>query len=378
LESKKREYKSILIIIFYRGGCGVVWLCQDSQGNQYALKQIAKKNKSESILANNNVGTMIARREIEILNCLNSKLLEYENPNQNYLITLVDSIDDHNDIWLIFEKGGKSLSSLTFKIKGEFLGNERIYSIKKGKFLCYLFEDINNLKNFIRKLLTFIKFLNLNGVVHCDMKPENILIDFDTNDENKLEMKKLKIIDFGSSFFINNPDNFSSNTPEYMSPEITDLIERNASSKEVTNFLKSLKQWPSCVDIWSLGVTILELILSCPLWMSYKAKVVIHGKTKYKTGLFGVKGRSGAKIYNKQIEVANSINKLMNDSLVNDESDKAELGDLLGKMLDLNYKTRITPEDALNHPFLKFYIEEKKNETELYVENKIDTSIVEN
>ena len=63
-----------------------------------------------------------------------------------------------------------------------------------------------------------------------------------------------------------------------MSPEITELIEKNVSNKDVTNFLKNLKQWPSCIDIWSLGVTILEMALSCPLWMSYKAKIMIRGK----------------------------------------------------------------------------------------------------
>ena len=337
----------------FRGGCGVVWLCQDLQGNEFAVKQIAKKHRSDSLMnsirESNNVGTIIARREIDILNCLNNKVAECE---ENNMINLVDYIDDNNDIWLVFEKGGRSLSSLTFKIKGEFLGNERIYSIKKGKLLQYLFEDINNLKNFMRKLLNFIKFLNDNGVVHCDIKPENILIDYEITPENKVEIKTLKMIDFGSAFFINNPDNFSSNTPEYMSPEITELIEKNASAKEVSSFLKNLKQWPSCVDIWSLGVTILELILSCPLWMSYKAKVVIHGKTIYKTGLFGVKGRSGAKIHTKQIEVSNSINKLMNESLVSDDKDRSQLADLLTGMLDLNYKTRITPKNALNHPFL--------------------------
>lgn len=208
------------------------------------------------------------------------------------MINIVDYVEDSNDLWLVFENGGKSLSSLIFKIKGEFLGNERIYSIKKGKFLRYLFEDINNLKEFIRKMLHFIHFLNENGIVHCDIKPENILIDFETknnlcDDDFNLKnsdstkqshIKSLKIIDFGSAFFINNPENFASNTPEYMSPEITELIEKNVSSKEMTNFLKNLKQWPWCVDIWSLGVTILEMLLSCPLWMSYKAKIVIHGK----------------------------------------------------------------------------------------------------
>lgn len=359
-----------------------MWLCRDSSGNEFALKQIAKKS--------NNTNAMIARREIDILNCLNNK----SDSANTKMITLFDHIEDNNDLWLIFEKGGRSVSNLIFKIKGEFLNNERIYLIKKGDFLKHLFLDINNLKSFLTQMLNFIHFLNTHGIVHCDLKPDNILIDYEydnkdyenilintegdsnnipsgknsnkqfnfnlqdnntntdnTTNNNKLIIKNLKIIDFGSAFFLSNPDNFSSNTPEYMSPEITDLIEKNVSSKEITSFLKNLKQYPWCIDMWSLGVTILEMALSCPLWMSYKAKVVIYGKVIYKTGLFGVKGRSGSKIYSKQIEVSNNVHKLMQDCLVKNEKDKQLLSDLLSQMLDLNYKTRISPLNALNHEF---------------------------
>ena len=70
-----------------------------------------------------------------------------ENDFDNF-INLVETIEDNYDIWLIFEKGGKSLSSLMFRIKGEFLGNERIYLIQKGIFMQHLFSDIANLKDF--------------------------------------------------------------------------------------------------------------------------------------------------------------------------------------------------------------------------------------
>jgi serine/threonine protein kinase len=202
-----------------------------------------------------------------------------EEEETNYMITLHDFIEDNYDIWLIFEKGGKSLSNLVFKIKGEFLGNERIYSIKKGKFLVHLFENIENLKSLMRKMFQFLHFLNESGIVHCDLKPDNLLVDYEYNEENsELKFKKFKIIDFGSAFFLKNPDNFSSNTPEYMSPEINELMEKNVPNKDIIGFLKNLKKWPWCIDMWSFGVTILEIILSCPSWMSYKAKTIIHGK----------------------------------------------------------------------------------------------------
>jgi serine/threonine protein kinase len=38
------------------------------------------------------------------------------------------------------------------------------------------------------------------GVVHADLKPDNILIDFD---EQRQEIKSMKIIDLGSSFLLN-------------------------------------------------------------------------------------------------------------------------------------------------------------------------------
>ena len=42
---------------------------------------------------------------------------------------------------------------------------------------------------------------------------------------------------------------------------------------------------------------------------------------------------------------------MFNNIIVEDEQEKSRLMDLLSKMLDTNYKTRINPSEALNHPF---------------------------
>lgn len=263
-------YKKVKII--GKGGCGIVYLCRCIKDNKdYAVKQISKKNKSESTILD-------CKNEIMIINQLMSGS---NKEGLDYIVRLVESFEDNQDIWLVFEKGGKSLSSLMFKIKGEFHNSERIYSIKKGLFFQSLFANTDNFKSFFKKLLEMLVFLNCkNEVIHCDIKPDNILLDYPLNSDvdGKINFKTLKLIDFGSAFKIDSPENFSSNTPEYMPPEITELIERKSSNKEITNFLKSLDKYPHAIDIWSLGVMILEILLSCPIWMSYKTKTYINGK----------------------------------------------------------------------------------------------------
>lgn len=186
------------------------------------------------------------------------------------VIKLLDYIEDLNDYWLIFEKGGHNFSNLLFKIKGDFHNNERIYCIQKGIFLKFLFEDLNLFKDFFRKMLNFIKFLTINGIVHSDIKPDNILIEFKTTEKNVV-IDNLKMIDFGSAFYYKSPDCHNWNTPEYMSPEVNELNEKSVNSSQIVQFMQVLQPW--CIDMWSLGVTILEVVLACPLWMSYKTKI---------------------------------------------------------------------------------------------------------
>ena len=164
---------------------------------------------------------------------------------------------------------------MIFKIKGEFLNNERIYYIQKGKFFKALFEsNMKLLKTIIIKIAIFLRFMSQNGIVHADLKPENILIDLDEDDN----FKELKIIDFGSSFDLNNPDNFSSNTPEFLSPEMNEILDKNLSRNNIHLFIKNLNPW--AIDIWSLGATLLEIVVGCPIWMNYKAKVIRNNKVE--------------------------------------------------------------------------------------------------
>ena len=351
-----------------KGGCGVVWLCTKTTSSQifyeskssrkfnniinnykdiitneeYAVKQTTKKNGTALMnFADENVLT--AKNEIKILCKLNNE--DYND----FIPRIYDYYEDNNDIWFSFEKGGKSISGLSFKIKGEFEKGERIYFIQKGKFLINLFSTISQFKYLLKSLLLGIDYINKRGIIHSDIKPENILIEYkgDSN-ENNFEITSIKIIDYGSAFYVNNTSSISSNTPEYLCPEIT--IPNKKFIKELKN--NNLK-YVNCIDIWSLGITILELCLCCPIWMNYKAKIIINGKTYHSNGLFGCRGRDANKIYQKQVELSKNFKKKLKNSMLYlfEQNDRENFMDLLKKMLEMDYKKRITCEEAINHPF---------------------------
>ena len=351
--------------ILGKGGYGVVWLCKKIDFNEndennnmdYAVKQTSKKNapahNKEDVL-------QIAKNEIDILIKLNENYDENDNKRCELIPKIYETYEDNNDVWFSFEKGGLSLSTLTFNIKGIFEKGERLYHIQKGEFLLLLFKNIKQFKLLLRKILEGIDYINKKGIIHSDIKPENILVQY-TKNSDILEISSIKIVDYGSAFYTSNQSPLISNTPEYLCPEIM------TNNKE---FIKELNMgnYINAIDIWSTGISILELCLCCPIWMSYKTKIYINGKINNNMGYFGCKGRDGNKIYQKQIELSHNLNKILKNSMIYmfDNKSKSEFIDLLSKMLTFDYTKRITTKEALRHPFLneeinKEHIEEAKD-----------------
>ena len=324
-----------------KGGYGVVWACKknlDENMQIYAVKQTSKKNVAshlkEDIL-------QISKNEINVLKKLNEDECDL-------IPKIYETYEDSSDIWFSFEKGGISLSSLSFNIKGIFEKGERIYQIQKGEFLIMLFKNLSQFKFFVKKIIEGIDYINKKGIIHSDIKPENILVQFNINNEpeKNLEINSVKIVDYGSAFYLENKSPLITNTPEYLCPEI--MTNNKDFIKEINN-----GNYINSIDIWSFGISLLELCLCCPIWMSYKTKNVINGKIIYSMGYFGCKGRDENKIYQKQIDLSKNLNKILKNSLIYmfDEKNKNNFVDLLGKMLCFDYTKRITTQEALNHPF---------------------------
>ena len=99
------------------------------------------------------------------------------------------------------------------------------------------------------QILQALISMKQSQIIHCDLKPENIMI-------KNLKNFTLKIIDFGSSCFENNNTNsFYIQSRYYRAPEI----------------LLGL-QYSYPIDMWSFGCIIFELYTGFPLFNSMNQK----------------------------------------------------------------------------------------------------------
>lgn len=115
-----------------------------------------------------------------------------------------------------------------------------------GNLKEYLHLHPEYLDDFIVDILQGLSFLHKRGIIHRDLKAQNILI------KNTLEGPVAKITDFGLSKVLDEQTNSSSvlmGTIEYMAPEQFNPNLYGINGKISTN-----------VDLWSLGVMLYELI----------------------------------------------------------------------------------------------------------------------
>lgn len=130
-------------------------------------------------------------------------------------------------MWLAYQVGGKCLTTHLFDVKGEFYKGERIYGVQHQDFYRALKEDKQVIVDLIRMLAEVLDVLAMFRIVHADIKPDNILIDFDGR-----RLRDVKLIDFGSAFSYENPSQISATTPEYLGPEVLDYLERRGQNTD--------------------------------------------------------------------------------------------------------------------------------------------------
>ena len=153
----------------------------------------------------------------------------------------------------------------------------------------------------MKQIVSAIYYLHMNKIVHRDLKLDNILLNFQNeNDKANLNMLKaeIKLIDFGFATRLRTVNGNLANTilgtPSNMEPHML---------RDMENQRPSLKGYNEKVDIWSLGTLCYEMLVGrmafaghsmeelykkvkagnykLPLWLSKEAVSFINGMLQY-------------------------------------------------------------------------------------------------
>ncbi|XP_011308531.1 dual specificity tyrosine-phosphorylation-regulated kinase 2 [Fopius arisanus] len=159
-----------------------------------------------------------AQEEIRIL----ANLREQDKDNTMNIIHMFDSFTFRNHMCITFELLSINLYEL----------------IKKNKFQGFSLQLV---RKFCHSLLQCLDALYKNKIIHCDMKPENVLL-------KQQGRSGIKVIDFGSSCYEDQRVYTYIQSRFYRAPEV---------------ILAAKYGMP--IDMWSLGCILAELYTGFPL-----------------------------------------------------------------------------------------------------------------
>jgi len=193
------------------GTFGQVLKCTDSSGSSpIALKII--KNKPPYFHQ--------ALMEVRILQMLNS---EFDPEDENRLVRMLDFFVYRKHLCIVFE-----------------LLSVNLYDVLKQN--SFRGVSMALVKVLTEQLLKAMRCLREARVIHCDLKPENVLL-------SNMQHTRIKLIDFGSACFENHTVYSYIQSRFYRSPEV----------------LLGLP-YTSAIDMWSLGCICAELFLGLPIF----------------------------------------------------------------------------------------------------------------
>ena len=250
-EQGNKYYNEYKFISFIGSGSFSKIELVEKDGKKYAMKIIDKEFlKSQKNMEYDEKGNLIinssfenALKEIAILKKTNHpniiKLYEIMYCKKNKKIYLILELCEHGD--LINYDGENN----TFSLNKYILANSRRKEENKDYY------SNKEILKFLEDIISGLYYLHSNGIIHRDIKPNNILLDKDN---------VCKITDFNVSTILENlrEDNIGKkicSADHFRPPEgCSALFDEDKSDENSKNEEeKDFKGKP--IDIWSLGVT---------------------------------------------------------------------------------------------------------------------------
>lgn len=202
-------YRYEILKVIGKGSFGQVIKAYDHKYNQYVALKLVRNEKRFH---------RQAEEEIRILDHLRKQ----DQDGSHNVIHMLDNFTFRNHKCITFELMSINLYEL----------------IKKNKFQGF---NLSLVRKFAHSMLLCLELLNRNHLIHCDLKPENVLL-------KTTNRSSIKVIDFGSSCFEDQRIYTYIQSRFYRAPEV---------------ILGSKYGMP--IDIWSLGCILAELLTGYPL-----------------------------------------------------------------------------------------------------------------
>ncbi|KAI8975374.1 kinase-like domain-containing protein [Mycotypha africana] len=205
------EKRYTVIELLGAGTFGQVVKCKNLQTNELVAIKIIKNKPAYT-----NQGSI----EVDILNQLNT----VHDPTDKYnVLRMYESFMHRNHLCIVFELLALNLYEL----------------IKQNHFKGL---STNLVRAFASQILEALSIAKEAEIIHCDLKPENILL-------KNLTSPAIKVIDFGSACHETEQSYTYIQSRFYRSPEV----------------LLGLR-YTTAIDMWSFGCVVAELFLGLPLF----------------------------------------------------------------------------------------------------------------